>query len=185
MSRLKLPAYGRALLEQRRAGEHPLCVHVIVGDDWRAVLDCTWLGFGCAHPVLALRPEDCAPERFDWHLVAGLNVVVFDQAGLMAVYQPADASHARPWGHGPIYAVIGEIARYAADVEIRSGTELANAHFLAQLARDVRFKNDPEQNHGWPAWWSAETEALNAQRRQTWCKAALIERLEPEACAGG
>ena len=31
---LKLPAYGKALLNARRLGEHPPVVHVIYGEEW-------------------------------------------------------------------------------------------------------------------------------------------------------
>ena len=182
-ARLKLPAYGKALLARRRAGEHPLCVHLIIGNDWRAPCVCTWCALGDMHPLLAIKPEDCQPGRFAWGLTAGLNVVLFDQQGLALDFKQRSI-FSKPYDYGPLYAVIGEIARHAADIEISAPgwRTTESAYLLAWSGRDYRFTNDVEHNHGWPCWWSAETEVINAQRRQTWLR-AVDERDESTAAA--
>ena len=53
MTRLKLPAYGKQLLNERRLGNHPLVVHVIFGDDWRPGEQCDDDCGSEQHPRLA------------------------------------------------------------------------------------------------------------------------------------
>lgn len=182
-ARLKLPAYGKALLQRRRADDHPLCVHLVIGDDWRAPVKCSWQMPGEVHPLLAIKPDDCRAGVFDWRPVAGLNVVLLDQAELALDFQNPDAAHARNWGHGPFYFLLGEIALLAADIEIIGSYSMysLSAFRIAYSLRDSRLKQDPEKNNGWPSWWSDEIETLNAKRRQTWCRAAFIERHEHQA----
>lgn len=179
----KLPAYGKTLLAQRRNDTHPLCVHLIVGNDWRAKCVCSWRALGGVHPVLAIHPEDCRTGVFDWRPVTGVSVTVFDQEGLALDFRPADATHEDCWDHGPLYSVLGEIARFAAEVELRSpGLDRPYlAHEIAAALR-VRGQMTAEQNHGWPSWWSAEIETSNAKRRYAWQRLVVLERLRPEVC---
>src|SRR3990167_6513354 len=69
VTRLKLPPYGKALLDRRRGGDHPLSVNLVYGDRWREV----------EPPRVALDPKDYAPGRYDFHMLAGLRVMIHDQ----------------------------------------------------------------------------------------------------------
>jgi hypothetical protein len=167
--RKKLPAYGKQLLLARRADRHPLVVHLVFGNRWRQAGACTWPGCGDGHPLVALTPQDYAPGVFDFTVLAGVMVAVFDQE-----------SHSLT-PDGPLHVLLGEVARWSAEVEVISPA-LARpeaAHILAYLARDYRHFENAEKNHGWPVWWSSEIEGLNGQRRKTW-SAAARERREPE-----
>lgn len=159
--KLKLPAYGAPLRAARRAGEHPLCVHVIFGDRWREPVQCSvWartLVQG-AHPVLAVRPSEYAAGTLDWSVVTGLRVAVFDQNALAA-----DVG-------GPLFVLLGELGRFAADIEVHSAIWSTSVQ-ADELA--LMHKRD-----AWPAWWTEEVEKINEKRRANWFAAAV-----PEACA--
>ncbi len=72
MPRLKVPAYGKRLLDDRRAGKHPLEVTLVYGDDWLAGRP----------PRICIKPDEFEPEKYDFHLFAGLRVNVRDEFGL-------------------------------------------------------------------------------------------------------
>jgi hypothetical protein len=171
-ARKKLPAYGKQLLLARRAGQHPLVVHLVFGNRWRQAGACTWPGCGPEHPLLALTPQDYAPGLFNFSVLTGLQVALFDQ----------DAHGATK--DGPLHLLMGEVAQWSAEVEVISPAfeRVEAAHILAYQARDYRHFEDAEKNHGWPCWWSAEIESVNGKRRQTW-SAAAAERREPEPAA--
>ncbi|HJT63099.1 MAG TPA: hypothetical protein VJ797_15625 [Burkholderiales bacterium] len=160
-TRLKLPAYGKALMNARRAGDHPLVVHVIYGEKWFEEPLCLWQCAGACHPKLCLKPAEYAPGIYDFRCVTGLEVALFDQPA--ASVMPADK----------IFDLIGEIGRWAADIHVHvEGDELPpSASRLALCQRNFRHVNDPEHNHGWPRWWSAEIEQVNERRRQDWVDA--------------
>src|SRR3954470_23461983 len=69
MTRLKLPAYGKRLLEERRAGKHPLEVTLVYGDRWSKGKD----------PRVCISPEEYAPAQYDFCMLAGTRVLVLDQ----------------------------------------------------------------------------------------------------------
>src|SRR5690348_12538483 len=92
--RLRLPAYGKQLLNERRLGRHPLVVHVVYGETMHhgtsCDLDCLG-GFGPEklpkppasvqgdpHPHLWVKPSEFKPFTIDWHVVTGCAVCVFD-----------------------------------------------------------------------------------------------------------
>ena len=160
--RRKLPAYGKALQLARRAGDHPLVVHLIYGDKWFEEPLCGWNCAGAAHPKLALRPAEYEAALYDFRLVTGLQVALFDQAEASADPQ------------NKVFDLIGEIARWSADVCLHLSDDFSiSAHVLAQIRRRYVDMNDASKNHGWPRWWSADTERANEQRRNTWLGAAL------------
>lgn len=161
--RLKLPAYGKQLLAARRAGDDPLVVHVIYGENWRDEPTCLWQCKGAAHAKICLKPADYQPGLYDFHLVTGLQVALFDQP--RASFAEDDK----------IFDLIGEIGRWSADLHVYvAGEEWPpSASRLAHGRRNYRHVHDAAANHGWPRWWSNEIEQLNEQRRQDWLEAAL------------
>jgi hypothetical protein len=166
----KVPAYGAALRERRRGGEHPLCVHLIYGFTWNKPCECWYtIILPGEHPRLALKPEDYAPGLYDFSVVAGVQVCVFDQDSRAQRYESPDYGPARP-RHFYLYALLGELAWFAADVELHSpALDMATSAF--RLARQ-QHRRGRELNDGWPFWWSTELEEKNGRQRETWCRAA-------------
>jgi len=166
--RLKLPAYGKQLLNDRRLGRHPLVVHVIYDEDWRFGEQCEE---GCetltdlAHARLAVKPSEFAPWVYDWHAVTGCYVALFD------------GRHDCLEGSPNFWRLVGEIGRFAGPVCIYrwqwtslSGRVGGANHALAftahRVASEVRDKLG-----GWPDWWPLETERANVERRERWWRA--------------
>lgn len=86
--RLKLPAYGRELLQQREAGQHPARVVVIYGDDWRPPNE---------QDRRVCVGSDYAPGVYDWSLLAGLPVTLLTRhTALMCELAAEVAAHAAP-----------------------------------------------------------------------------------------
>jgi hypothetical protein len=114
-----LPAYGRALLERRRAGDHPDLVYVIIGDDWgRLPID--------AH--VCIKP-DRAPGTTDWLPLAGVAVrmVVRDI----------------PMGFERLLAIAGEVACVAAPIHLYWFDEAGRADCDAGWAAQHLLPNPP------------------------------------------
>lgn len=173
--KLKLPAYGAALRAARREGRHPLCVHVIFGHDWKAQTFCQpltrLLAQGEAHPVLAVKPEDFERGRFDWSVVAGLNVAVFNQnPSEFGVWVPSQKDpqfgvwkHTKDDGdYFKLWWLVGELGQFAAEIEVHANgmVETADAYALSM------------KWPSWPGWWPEATETQNAKRRQVWFRYA-------------
>lgn len=175
----KLPAFGGALVERRRRGDHPLCVHLIYGYKWREPHACFWgeRSIPGEHPLLALKPLDYQRGLYDWRIVTGVYVAVFDQGH--EPFDDLDHGPPRPWWCYPLYSLLGELAQHAAEVEVyRNDDRFA----VGDLASSARFnarthghRNSPELNHGWPHWWSASIAENNAERVITWF-GAIAER---------
>jgi hypothetical protein len=168
--RKKLPAFGKPLLELRRRGIHPLCVHLIYGLNWRADLKCWWAKVNLVdgvHPLIAIKPDDYAPGIFDFAVLSGLQVEVFDQGGEAGFYESPDHGPSRPW-YWRFYALLGELASFAADVEVNSPAFEGVRWSAHELAR-----KEGRRGQAWPFWWSDEIEEKNAKRRDTWCRAVF------------
>lgn len=191
--RLKLPAYGKALIDNRRRGFHPLYVDVLYGDDWReaatrAKLEAAvfvkdgrnarpyedrWLKEVGA-PMLALRPREYAPGVYDFRCVAGCAVRLFDTVGAAddvdvdpaAVYP---AQRTLRWGL--FYDVVRELALFAASVALHVGMSDLGED-MAQYAIGVRHWDAEARRMVWPRWWSDEIEVRRGQRQFNWIGAA-------------
>ena len=155
MTRLKLPPYGKALLDRRRGGDHPLSVNLVYGDRWREV----------EPPRVALDPKDYAPGRYDFHMLAGLRVMIHDQ---LAGGWEMDAS-ILPAIYGKFYDLAAEVAAADAYVLLRwpKGTEPRETELLP-LAHSCRWWCTERRAWQWPRWWN---DALNTQqqaRAQAW-----------------
>lgn len=182
--RRKLPAYGKQLLNARRAGDHPLCVHLIFGRDWKAATRCAWAHLPGAHPLLCVHPVDYAPGMYDFRAVTAVMVALFDQDALAGEC---------PWrgdqaDFGRLYDLAGELARYAAGVDIHSLWERPrDAREIAHAWRAHAERNNPEKNHGWPRWWSEDIERDHTRRRFAWLGSLepwIAERIgKPEPAA--
>lgn len=156
MPRLKLPAYGKRLLEERRAGRHPLEVNLCYGDRWREI----------AAPLIAIDPKDYAPGKYDFHMLAGLRVTIHDQ--LAGGWELAAA--AQPTTYGKFYDLVREAAAADAWVLIRwpAGTEPRESS-AQMMAFNCRWWCTERRAWQWPRWWSAELDAQQSARCATWC----------------
>jgi hypothetical protein len=157
--RLKLPAFGRQLLNERRLGRHPGVVHVVYGEDWflgdRCELDCAdVVNPGEAHPRLAVKPSQFQLWELDWRVVTGLHVCVFDRREDVLV------------GAREFFGLIGEVGRFSAQVDIYRRALEARPQFC--FAAHVIAAECRKAEGAWPGWWPAETENMNADRRARW-----------------
>jgi len=168
MRKLRLPAFGRQVVTARRCAS-PRVVHVIYSDEWdrgMCELDC-----GDSHLFLQVRPREYAPATFDWYLVAGVRVAVFD-------YREDPIKEAKKF-----YALLGELGEYAAHVDIyrvlwqpidpaKQGKPefIGSAHKIAAALVGTTGQ--------WPSWWSSERERVNAARRDEW-----LEHENYEVCS--
>jgi hypothetical protein len=134
-----LPAFGKRLLEQRRNGEHPEQITVVYGDNWR----------GVPAPKLALRPLQYQPGLVDWHVVAGVKVVLLDRAQGVSDFDVLSGCF------GKFFTLIAELADAHAYVVVRypDGNQWSEQD-AAQLAYSCRNLD------AWPSWWSDARAAL-------------------------
>lgn len=139
----KLPAYGKALLAQRRGGNHPLTVTLVYGDDWSAGRE----------PRVCLKPEDYAPGRFDFGVLAGTKVVVLDQG--IAAAGPPEVEH--------FHALLGELA----DADAVVFVEWPESSGCAPMTADVIARCE-RSGPAWPSWWSDELEARHTANWIAW-----------------
>lgn len=155
---MKLPAYGRDLLNQRLADRHPARVWIIYGDDWgRRPVGVPSLCVG----------TDWMPGTIDWYPIAGVPAHV--------VYR-----------EGPhVEELAGEIAGLAAPVILHYQTHEFSAG-LVRAQEDVSdvawgLRRPIEGGFAWPAWWSDEQDADYAARRSAYLQAVIAEAAEGQA----
>jgi hypothetical protein len=157
---LKNPAYARALIERRRAGDHPWKVHVIYGNDW-------YIGEDLVR--LAVKPR--AALGLSWACVAGLRVILLDRA-------TPDEDPDQEDGYREFHYVAAEIARCAAGVEMHSpypfyahqdGPGIADVGQLAYAASLPRLSEWIRgRRRQWPKWWSDELDEIYGKNAQRW-----------------
>jgi hypothetical protein len=166
VDRLKLPAYGKRLLDHRRLHCHPTVVQLYWGDDWSlprtaaaAEVGCLANGMRpyapswfarCGFPWLAVRPGQFSPASLDWRVTAGL---------LVRVVVVADESPG-------FWAMLGEVATWASCVEIYE--DEARGTDVQSLAFDQVVRG-PDGRMVWPDWWPERMNADYAKRRRQWC----------------
>ena len=183
--RLKLPAYGKALINERRQGRHPAVVHVVFAEafgsgEWcercpRSGEEAKARGL---HPRLHVRPEEFAPFTIDWTVVTGCMVAVFDGREWIG------DKHARRF-----YELLGELGRFAGPVQVYRlepdppvrGEVVSSSWRFCWDAAGLAASTFKESGK-WPFYWPAETEARNAPRRRTWWEHYGASR-EPAAAA--
>ena len=173
---LKLPAYGKALLNARRLGEHPPVVHVIYGEEWGRGERCGEGCDGATHPRLAVKPSEFQPWTIDWRVVTGCLVAVFDSR--------EDCFN----GGKRFYEMVGEIGRFAGPVHIYRWQETGRAGGVSTTGYGLAFcasvvaAQVARANGAWPGWWPIETERLNGERRERWFRLTAA-RHEPVSTA--
>lgn len=153
---MRLPAYGRPLLEARRAGDHPARVLFVFGDYWKAE---------SPHPKLALKPGDYAPRRFDFRLVAGVPVDVLERSD-GALHQ----------GTPKYLWLAGELARWACEVTLRVPYALYRGQAesdrtvtdAGMLARCQRRYDAAKRAFVWPAWWNEDLDCAYGEQGKRW-----------------
>jgi hypothetical protein len=171
MPRLKMPAYGKALMENRQRGFHPLEISLWYGDDWKmpqrvaAAERAEFVRLGRAarpyspewekavgKPMLAIRPRDYAPAVFDFRGVVGARVTVFDPEWAGADFDVDAAGTITRWGL--FYDLLGEVAAHAAMVMLEPTVfEQKSAGAIAATYRAV----DPASGTlAYPRWWSSQ-----------------------------
>lgn len=181
-ARLKLPAYGKALLDNRRRGFHPLVVDVWYGDDWsipRRIAEAEQNLFvvrgrearpysadwekEVGNPTLAIRPRDYAPGVFDFRCVAGVGVYLWDCCGGSADFDQVAGGPITRWGL--FYFLAGELSAYAATVFFRN-TGDAETETAAHLA--VTHSDVVAGKLVYPAWWSSALSLRHREARPLW-----------------
>lgn len=176
MSDRSLPAYAKRLVALRMAGQHPLAVNVLYGDDWTPARE-FWdaaraepkacLAFSqqqCTKvpgPWLAIAPRQYAPGRLDWRCLAGVWV---------NVYAPHIIDAAR------FNALLAELAAQAGYVSI------ANGPYAGESASSLAFAEWVPGARQWPAWWPVELDREHERRRQAWT-AEFLARSAARAAA--
>lgn len=166
-ARPKLPAYGKALLNARRAGQHPISVMVIYGHKWFVDNNAT---------RLAVKPEEAI--GLDWLCIADVPVVIEDR-------MDSDDGNV-PEQNSALLRMAGEIAREAAQVTLKTqrlipcecGHITPGNHRIDIVAFLCRQWSARERRMKWPAWWSEEIELSNEKNRRRWLSACVrhVER---------
>jgi hypothetical protein len=188
-SRLRLPAYARALLDNRRRGFHPLTVELIYGDEWTAArvqqekmrgkfvtagalsvpYDARWVA-EIGNPILVLRPRDYAPGFFDFRCATGCKVLVVDHAGGEADFDVDERGEVTRWGI--FYHLLGELGAHAASVAIYDLQGVDRGEFqhrdVGLIAYQARAWDAAQRRTVWPHWWSDDIEASIGRRKNTW-----------------
>jgi hypothetical protein len=201
---LRPPAYGKALLDNRRRGFHPLWVELYYGDDWKAAgerammekrafvrlgaaarpYDIAWQ-HAIGHPMLAIRPREYAPGIYDFRCVTGVQVLMIDGCEAALDVESVEAHRATRafdlaftrWGL--FYDLLAELSQWAAYVQFEAPWGLTDA---AMAAHDASALNKEQRRFEWPRWWSDALQKKHVQRLETWLAAAR-QRTEP-ATAG-
>ena len=156
MPRLKLPAYGKRLLDARRKGLHPLDVCLVYGGKWFEVDE--------VHRV-AITPEDYAPGKFDFHMLAGLRVTIYDQ---LAGGWEIDDKVAPP-KYGKFFDLVREVAAAGAVVMVRwpKGTE-PRTQLLLDIVEPCKWFDRAAGAFVWPGWWSDALQAQQIAAAKAW-----------------
>ena len=177
---LKLPAYANSLLSLRMAGFQPLYATLVYSHDWalakayaqraRAThaqkipaFSLEWAATA-GWPVLALNPRDYAPGCYDFRVFTAISVTVQD---LDLGWQELEGPQGRRTRVGALYFLLGELARWAAHVDVQS-PDLAMKQSAAQTARCERSWNAETGEHIWPAWWSQAIDEEHGKRSEQW-----------------
>ena len=153
---MRRPGYAKRLIDLRDAGRHPARVTVIYGERWR----------GYDTPILAIKPEEYEPGKFDFSSVAGLPVDVTDQVGEWPEFENSPA----------LFWLAAEVAQWACEVIVHSVAWPDGSLYGFAEVDSLAFgcKRGPQ----WPAWWSDnKMEEYGKRNRLHWTeKLAAIGR---------
>lgn len=160
--RRQLPAYGKQLLLDRRAGKHPHTVTLSYGARW-------WHG---SPPLVGIDPQNYEPGKFDFRMVTGLRVKLVDQDGAAEDCAPG----ARPPAFGKFYELLRELGEadafvvvYFSPLQVGVGSAtVTRPSPLAEIALCNRWFDREAQTMRWPCWWSGELQAKQERREDLW-----------------
>jgi hypothetical protein len=151
---MRLPAYGRRLIDERRAGRHPIEVTVVYGDKWR----------DHGQLKICIKPEEFLPGVYNFHILAGLRVLVVDQLG-----ESSDLDEkVIPPTFGKFYDLLAEIAAADAWVTLRYPQYEAFDRDIANLALCAKWWSHETRSMQWPRWWNEELHAKHERRWSMW-----------------
>lgn len=155
-----LPAYARAIVNERAAGQHPPQIIIGIGPEWFRINH-------HLYPFAFAKEGDFLAGRFDWWWIAGVPVYVEScaetAATLRLLGELADWT-APIWLNFPLHFLSGaEACDLFAD--IRAGRWLKSARFL---------EFDPS-NDGHCQFWSVERAARYHDRAQAYREAMRRE----------
>lgn len=168
MTRLKLPAYGKKLLEARRAGNHPLDVNLCFGSLWRCVPE----------PKVAVMPSDFVPGIYNWTVLTGLCVTVFVQA-VLEWRANIIANHLGALHTAYFAMMCVELTKADAFVIVRAPMlENGRMESRRELLLDMTLRLagggvTPENRPAWPSWWSD-----SLQKKQEMAAAVHLHDIE-------
>lgn len=151
MPRLKIPAYGKKLLNERIANIHPIDVRVVYGEKWWEI----------DPPKICIKPPEFEPGKYDFRMLAGLRAIVVDQANAILDLDCA----VLPWKFGKFFDLLGELAAADAYVCIDQGQSLVDAQMIAEGSRYFDADRRPNQ---WPRWWNEELNEKQEKRKTFW-----------------
>lgn len=177
---------------ERRQGRHPMVVHLAYSEDWnkrgeqcegpcdggRTVEEIAQAPASMRnlHPRIAVRPSEFEPFRFDWTVVTGCMVCVFDETELVGA------------GRAMFYELLGELGRYAGPVHVfrledcdRLHGEVVTWKWDLFSVAHVSAAEWKRTRGDWPTWWPAETEKLNGPRRERWYRLTAGVTRQPQA----
>jgi len=149
---MKLPAYGKALWQRRLLNERPRVAQLVIGNFWRKKI---WLKADIPRLAVKTSPwHTDRGERYDWRVVAGMDVIAID-------VRDADEREAGVDGWDAWLWLLAEVQRYAAAVWMVSPTiALPNPQEPFSPEADLEvyaFLNQvidrESKTRRWPPWW--------------------------------
>lgn len=154
---MRLPAYGKALLARRQAGDHPLSCVVSFAPFIPAPQSPEAFQ---TQPMLALKTSEYRRGVYDFRVLIGMRVVIRCGRGVRL---------------RPLLWLTGEIGQHAATVTIEGyWAEPQTADSLAwRFGRASGICR-------WPRWWPLDIEKANRERKALWAGAALARFRQAE-----
>jgi len=171
MTRLKLPAYGKNLLLERRNGRHALEVALVYGDRWRER----------TYPRVCIMPDQYEPGIYDFRMLAGVRVAVLDQ--LMAFEDLDDTG--TPPVFGVFFDLLAELANVAAFVEVEWPREAKlPMREVSEIAHSFRWADPATKRFQWPRWWNDDLDRDYRARLPGWVddRIALSQTITEREC---
>lgn len=168
-----LPAYGRRLMKLRFAGEHPLFVSLLLGENWWTpghepfTRNTAWLG---------MRPRDYVRGYMDFRCVAGASVTVFDLDGKAGEFETPIGSPAQPFRNA-FFDLLADLAQLSGPLLFVTPAEIYTHPpgkspcevWASRYAFECKL-SDPGRS--WPWWWSESLDKLHGEKIDAWLTAA-------------
>jgi hypothetical protein len=172
----RMPAFGGAVLRNRRIGWHPLFVKLLYGDDWRDAFahrrlaksiparippyTRKWIAVA-GWPVTVISPREYERGAFDLRLYAGVDVEVIDQVdGLNAVERNGSVYTK----FGRLFDLLAELAAIAGSVRARAPGERW-ASDVESIAFVYKSYDHARGVSVYPPWWTSELKQRYDERQ--------------------